>query len=291
MVEEKIITKNNLPIICKDNNQTQDIHSLSVNHTLQNFQECGILLFRGFNVNYQQMKVFAEKFSSRFVLDKDRPIVDARNKYVTLVDPGMHYVSPHCENANSPFRPDVIWFCCGVPASQGGETLFWDGVRIWKSLSIELQQLFIAKKIKFLQKFPAADWKRFLGVGATLADVKRTLNDIPGLSYKINPDQSISIEYICSAVVKTKYGQQNAFANSLVAEYKNPRGVVTFADGSPIPSTVINQIQQVINNLTEVISWQAGDLVMIDNSRFLHGRRSFTDTKRRIYSLLSYLKE
>ncbi len=273
------------------NNAYQSILDLSVVENLDLFQKFGVLLFRNFGVDYQQMKVFAEKFSSRFILDKDRPIVDVRNKYVTLVDPGMHYVSPHCENANSPFRPDVIWFCCGVPASQGGETLFWDGVRIWKSLSTELQQLFIAKKIKFLQKFPAVDWKRFLGVGATIADVKRTLNNIPGLSYKINPDQSISIEYICSAVVKTKYGQQNAFANSLVAEYKNPRGAVTFADDLPIPSTVINQIQPVINNLTEVISWQAGDLVMIDNSRFLHGRRSFTDTKRRIYSLLSYLKE
>ncbi|MBD2435878.1 TauD/TfdA family dioxygenase [Nostoc sp. FACHB-110] len=290
MAEAKLIPKNNLPTILNDSSQTQDIQSLSVSYILETFQETGILLFRGFQVNYEQMKVFAEKFSSRFVLDKDRPIVDSRNKYVTLVDPGMHYVSPHCENANSPFRPDVIWFCCGVPAAQGGETLYWDGVRVWQELSEELQQLFLATKIKFWQKFPAADWKRFLGSSATLADVKRTLGDISGLSYTINQDQSISLEYVCSAVVKTKYGHQDAFANSLIAEYKNPRGVVTFDDNSPIPSPVINQIQQVMNNLTEVISWQTGDLVMIDNSRFLHGRRSFTDRKRRIYSLLSYMK-
>jgi alpha-ketoglutarate-dependent taurine dioxygenase len=271
-------------------NTSQSILQLPVQETLAYFKSFGVLLFRGFGIDYAQMKAFAEKFSSRFILDKERRIVDPHNKFVTLVDPGMHYVSPHCENANSPFRPDVIWFCCGVPASQGGETLFWDGVRVWKELSEELRELFIAKKIRYLQKFPAADWKHFLGAGATLADVKRTLNGIPGLSYTINEDQSVSIEYVCSAVVKTKYGHQDAFANSLIAEYKNPRGVVTFADGSPIPSTVINQIQQVMNNLTEVISWQSGDLVMIDNSRFLHGRRSFTDTKRRIYSLLSYLK-
>jgi len=272
------------------NNTSQSVLQLPVQENLDYFKSSGVLLFRGFSVSYEHMKAFAEKFSSRFVLDKDRPIVDPRNKYVTLVDPGMHYVSPHCENANSPFRPDVIWFCCGVPAFQGGETLYWDGVEVWQELDEELRQLFIAKKIKFFQKFPAADWKRFLGGGATLVDVKCTLNGIPGLTYKINQDQSISIEYVCSAVVKTKYGHQDAFANSLIAEYKNPRGAVTFDDGSPIPSTVINQIQQVMNNLTEVIPWQAGDLVMIDNSRFLHGRRSFTDTKRRIYSLLSYMK-
>lgn len=288
MVETDSLSISSAKII--SNNTYQSILQLPAPETLGYFKSFGVVLFRGFGVDYEQMKTFAEKFSSRFVLDKDRPIVDHRNQYVTLVDPGMHYVSPHCENANSPFRPDVIWFCCGVPASQGGETLFWDGVRVWKELSEELRQLFITNKIKFCQKFPAADWKRFLGVGATLADVKRTLNGIPGLTYKINEDQSVSIEYVCSAVVKTKYGHQDAFANSLIAEYKNPRGAVTFEDGSLIPSTIINQIQQVMNNLTEVIPWQTGDLVMIDNSRLLHGRRSFTDRKRRIYSLLSYMK-
>ena len=272
------------------NKTSQSILQIPVKETLDNFKLSGILLFRDFDIDYEQMKVFAEQFSSKFVLDKDRPIVDSRNKFVTLVDPGTHYVSPHCENANSPFRPDLVWFCCGVPAAQGGETLFWDGVQVWKKLSTELQQLFIAKKIKFLQKFPVADWKRFLGAGSTIVDVKRTLNGISGLSYKINEDRSVSIEYICSAVVETRYGNQDAFANSLISEYKNPRGVVTFEDGSPIPSTVINQVKQVMNNCEEVISWQLGDLVMIDNSRFLHGRRSFGDRKRRIYSLLSYLR-
>ena len=290
MTKTSLIKQKKLLIISNNNSQAQAINRLPVGQTLQKFKKHGILLFRGYNINYEQMKTFAEKFSSRFVLDKDRPIVDSHNKYVTLVDPGTHYVSPHCENANSPFRPDVIWFCCSVPASQSGETLFWNGVRVWKELSNELRELFITNKIRFLQKFPAADWKRFLGLGATLTDVKQMLNGIPGLSYKINEDQSVSIEYICSAVVKTKYGHQDAFANSLIAEYKNPRGVVTFADGSPIPSTVINQINKVMNNCVEAISWQTGDLVMIDNSRFLHGRRSFSDRNRRIYTLLSYLK-
>jgi acetolactate synthase regulatory subunit len=272
------------------NDASKSILELPVQGILELFKSLGILHFRGFGVNHEQMKAFAEQFSSRFVLDKDRPIVDLNNKFVTLVDPGMHYVGPHCENANSPFRPDVIWFCCGVPAASGGETLFWDGVRVWEEMSEDLRKLFIEKKIRFFQKFPAADWKRFLGVGATIADVKQTLDGLEGLNYQINPDESVSLEYVCSSVVKTKYGNQNAFANSLIAEYKNPRGIVTFEDDSQITVTVINQIQQVINKLTELISWQSGDLVMIDNSRFLHGRKSFNDTRRQIFSLLSYLK-
>ncbi len=288
MITQELADKNGVKLI--NNDSYKSILELPVKTTLELFNSFGILLFRGFDVNYQSMKFFAEKYSSRFVLDKDRPILDPNNRYITLVDPGMHYVSPHCENANSPFRPDVIWFCCAVPAAQGGETLVWDGVRVWEEMSEELKNLFVSKKIRFMQKFPAADWKRFIGSGASIADVKKILEGIEGLSYRINEDQSVSIEYICSAIVKTKYSNKNAFANSLISEYKNPKGVVSFEDGSPLSVEVINQINEVMNRLTEIINWQSGDLVMIDNSRFLHGRKSFTDTSRKIFSLLSYLK-
>ena len=275
----KTITHNNL-----------DILELSTAPTLKYFKSHGFLLFRGFDVNHQEMKEFAERFSYKFIRDENRRLVDSSNGFVGLVDGGTHYISPHCEHANSPFRPDVVWFCCVVPVAQGGETLVWDGVRVWQEMNAELRKLFLDKKIRFYQKFHAAAWKHFLGTGSTIVDVKRVLDGLEGVSYQINPDQSVSLEYVCSAVVKTKYNNYDAFANSLISEYKNPRAVVTFEDGSPIPETVINEVKEIMNRLTEVISWQAGDLAMIDNSRFLHGRRAFKDTRRRIFSILSYLK-
>ena len=281
----------NLPsakIITRDNNL--DILELSTAQILDYFRSYGLLLFRGFEVDDKKMKVFAKQFSSKFIRDQDRLLVDSSDGFVGLVDGGTHYISPHCEHANSPFRPDVVWFCCAVPAAQGGETLVWDGVRVWQEMSTQLRQLFCNKKIRFSQKFPASAWKHFLGRGSTIVDVKRTLDGLEGVSYQINPDQSVSLDYVCSAVVKTKYGNHEAFANSLISEYKNPRGVVTFEDGSPIPETVINEIKEIMNRLTEGIPWQSGDLAMIDNSRFLHGRRAFKDTRRRILTTLSYLK-
>jgi Taurine catabolism dioxygenase TauD, TfdA family len=268
----------------------QSLLDLPVTKIVDEFQSFGFILFRGFDVNYKDMISFSEKFSFQFMGQYGRPIIDVNNKVITLVDPGMHYISPHCENANSPFRPDVVWFCCAVPAADGGETLFWDGVKVWEAMNEELRQLFLSKKIRFFQKFPASNWKQFLGLGATINDVKQTLEGLKGLQYQIYQDESISLEYICSAVVKTKYGNQNAFANSLISEYKNPRGIVTFADGSSIPAKVINEIQKVMDNLTGFIPWISGDLVMIDNSRFLHGRKSFNDKRRRIMTLLSDFK-
>lgn len=272
------------------NDTGQNIMQLPVSAILEDFKSFGLILFRGFDVNYEQMKVFAEQFDATFLNQYNRPIVDLNNQFITLVDSGMHYIAPHCENANSPFRPDVVWFCCAVPAAEGGETLFWDGVEVWKAMSRELQQLFIDQKIRYVQKFLASHWQQFLGASATIDDVKNILDNMAGISYKINQDESLILEYICSGVIKTKYGNQDAFANSIISEYRNPRAIVTFANGSAIPVKVINEIQKILDDLTGFIPWMSGDLVMIDNSRFLHGRKSFNDKRRRIVTLLSDIK-
>jgi len=272
------------------NDTGQNIMQLPVSKILEDFKSFGLLLFRGFDVNYEQMKVFAEQFDATFLNQYNRPIVDLNNQFITLVDSGMHYIAPHCENANSPFRPDVVWFCCAVPAAEGGETLFWDGVEVWKAMSRELQQLFIDQKVRYVQKFLASHWQQFLGASATIDDVKKILDNMAGISYKINQDESLILEYICSGVIKTKYGNQDAFANSIISEYRNPRAIVTFANGSAIPVKVINEIQKILDDLIGFIPWMSGDLVMIDNSRFLHGRKSFNDKRRRIVTLLSDMK-
>ncbi|MEH2082679.1 MAG: TauD/TfdA family dioxygenase [Nostoc sp.] len=263
----------------------KDILSLSVAEIQELFKSSGILLFRGFGVTHEQMKAFSKQFSSRFTRETNRTRVDSREGFVSLVAQGTHFIEPHCENANTPFRPDAVWFCCGVPPAQGGETLFCDGVQVWEQLSEESKQLFLSKKIRFDFIYSAEQWKHFLGAEATLANVKQMLEGLEGVSYFINEDESVSFAYACPAVIKTKYSNQDAFANNIL----NAKESVFFENGSPIPDTIISEIEEVTDRLTEEIQWQVGDLVMIDNSRFLHGRRSFSDNQRLIFSIFSYL--
>lgn len=264
-----------------------DIFHLPIAVIVDLFKSSGLLLFRGFEVTHDQMKAFSERFSSGSIRDYVRPYIDS-DGFVHFVDAGIGGCPPHCEHAYSPFRPDLVWFCCAVPAAQGGETLFWDGVRVWEELSEETKQLFISKKIKYCHNITVDTWKRFMGSGATFADFKGMLNGLEGVSYQIGENQSVSIEYVCSSVVKTQSGKQDAFANSILALY--PKAIAaTFEDGSPIPDKVLNEILKVMGRLTGEILWQVGDLVMIDNSRFLHGRRAFKDSRRQIFSTLSNL--
>ncbi|MEH2178721.1 TauD/TfdA family dioxygenase [Nostoc sp.] len=305
----------------------ENILSLPTQEVLDLFNSFGLLLFRGFGINYEQLVEFSAQFSSKYVRDPQRQIVDSADKFIQLVDNGTGYVPPHCENAVSPFRPDVVWFCCAVPAAEDGETLFWDGVQVWKELSEQSKQLFLSKKLKFMFDFNIDSWKLFFGSDTTIDDAKRALSEFEGISYIVRDDQSIDMEYICSAVVKTRNSGEEAFANSIIPWYHKqgtwekiksylletynsstfgklfgslPQFLVTylqakpqtitFEDGSPITDVVMDEINTIINRLTGVIPWQTGDMVMIDNSRFLHGRRAFQDTRRQIYSHLSYLK-
>jgi hypothetical protein len=287
MMKVELLKHSSGTIIYSDH--AQDILSLPVEKVKEMFMLSGLLIFREFSVNHKQMKAFSEQFSSRFIGDTGRVAVDFNDGFVRLVDPEMHDIGPHCEHAHTPYRVDSIWFCCGVPAVQGGETLFWDGVRVWEELSEELKQLFVSKKLCFFNYYSASQWKYFLGLGATVDEAKRSLDGLEGVKYSFDEEQSISIEYVCSAVVKPKYNHHNAFANSLLNLHTSTGENVKFADGSLVPDSVISEIKDVTGRLTEAVRWQSGDLVMVDNSRFMHGRRAFNDNQRKIFVILSEL--
>ena len=266
------------------NNEYKNILELTIEEVFQLFKLCGVILFRGFEVNYEQMKKFASQFSDKYVIDPTREniYVDVDGSFVQFVDAGTHSLGPHCENASSPFVSDVIWFCCDVPI-EGGETFFWNGVQVWKELSEQVKQLFISKKVKYSHDVPVDQWKLFLGADSTIADIKLLLDDIEGIKYRINDDESFFMEYTCSAVKKPNFDDQLAFANSVLFEYEQQR--ISLEDGSPIPDAAIAEIKDIMNRLTEAIPWQHGDLAMIDNSKFLHGRPELkdADAKRKIF--------
>lgn len=267
-----------------------NILDLPADEVTELFRAAGVLIFRGFGVDANLMKVFADRFTSRFNRDRLRPPLEGTDGLVQMVTEGMGYAEPHSEQADSPFRPDAIWFACDVPASDGGETLYWDGVRLWDSLDPELRQLFATKKLRYFHRYSAERWKMFLGPDSTLDDVRRLLDPIAGVSYHVSADEAVYLEYVCSAVVKTRYGDREAFANSLLSERKNTLGdLMSFDDGTPISDGAIGEIKRAMEPLTEEIAWQPGDLAFIDNWRFLHGRNAFGDRRRRIYSSLSFL--
>ncbi|MDJ0688013.1 MAG: TauD/TfdA family dioxygenase [Xenococcaceae cyanobacterium MO_188.B32] len=59
--------------------------------------------------------------------------------------------------------------------------------------------------------------------------------------------------------------------------------IVSFEDGSEIDDEIMSELNEIAEKITAEISWKKGDILMVDNTRIMHGRRAFLDEKRDIY--------
>ena len=59
---------------------------------------------------------------------------------------------------------------------------------------------------------------------------------------------------------------------------------------TPVPEEWLQAIKATGDRLTAAIDWQQGDVLVLDNTRFLHGRTAITDAaERQIATFFGYL--
>lgn len=278
------------------------------------FKQAGLLVFRGFSVSAARMRAFSERFSTGYnVLSPGRPMHATEAGFVQVVDPGMERVELHRENGFFPLQPDLVWFCCGTPARTGGETTYCDGVELWEALSPSTRALFQARKVVGgAHRVPVSHFHSILGPDATVEMVAGLLEAmhgaipqlnarLPGLQargwHTVGPEGTFEIRFACSAVIRARHTGQLAFASHLPLYLASMRALrdgrafpisATFEDGAAIPDDVIDELMSRSAACTGEISWRPGDLAMVDNSRYMHGRRAFDDPGRELFSLVSY---
>ncbi|PKL77606.1 MAG: hypothetical protein CVV27_04995, partial [Candidatus Melainabacteria bacterium HGW-Melainabacteria-1] len=194
--------------------------------------------------------------------------------------------------------PELLWFFCQHSAAQDGETWLCDGADLFAALPAAIQQLLMDQQIVYTRCQPAANWQRdygcedFASLCAFLAG--------QGIEASLQPDGSLLTRYVCSALRLDQLdsGGQNrpVFINNLLPfalrELHEPAATqarVRFEDGSRIPVEMLQQIEAIAADLTCHLSWQAGDLLMLDNRRVMHGRGQISDPKRTLYLRMSHL--
>ena len=65
------------------------------------------------------------------------------------------------------------------------------------------------------------------------------------------------------------------------------RAKVSFVDGEKIGIDILDHIQQNIEKIVYEHKWEKGDLLILDNHIYLHGRNKVTDDQRRILICMS----
>jgi hypothetical protein len=177
--------------------------------------------------------------------------------------------------------PLLVWFFCANPASQNGETTVCDGRQFFNEISSSTKELFRKKKLKFTVCMNKNEWRKKYQTDDLnkLAEMCKSNNTY----LKVNENQSIVLEYVCPAIIFSRCGKYQVFINSLLPTKQLTPDVLIFDDNSEIPDDVVSELNEIAERLTTEISWAKGDILMIDNTRILHGRRAFSDEKRDIY--------
>jgi hypothetical protein len=257
----------------------ETLMELPVAEVRQQFKHAGLLLFRGFPKG--SFKPFSSLYTARYLRDLGgSKTIDTAGDYVQSVVPAGNAQDLHCESARGPNPPDLLWFHCLRAARAGGETTFADGVEIWEELSAATRALFQSKRVNFIELLPAAQWR----VGLRLFFLSELDHlSLAGTTFRFQDDDTLRMEFVTSVVHPTRWTGAQTFTNSVTGPYP---GVAAFEDGTPIPPAVIAEIKGVHERLIDQVAWEPGDLLMVDNSRFMHGRRAFTDPQREHLTLM-----
>jgi alpha-ketoglutarate-dependent taurine dioxygenase len=268
-----------------------NICELAQKEIIDSFKSKSLLLFRGFDVDTETFKKFTELFSDNFVTyvggAYSREMINGDKTLLSVTGGKQNFPVPlHGEMYYRKQRPDIIWFYCASPALKDGETTICDGIQVYNELSYSTQELLLKKRLKYIRTYAADVWQKIYQTDA-LSVVEKVCKE-NDMQLEVERDQSITTSYIASAIQPSRCGNFQVFINNILPvvaqEIKvSQASLVRFEDDSKIPDEVINEIKIVTDRLTHGISWQKGDILMVDNTRFLHGRRSFADNQRDIY--------
>ena len=261
------------------------------------FNTYGAVVLTGLDVRHEAFIALTEKLAPTFMeyvggANNDRDSAYGKSTTVLTVTGGAaaKYAIPlHGEMFYTHPRPRSMFFCCIRPADANGQTTVCDGIKIWQALPEPIRTLFETRRIRYRRIYTEADWKKVYKtddldrVKAHCARAGVTLNELGD-----GQIETIHLDHVYNDVTAGR-----SFINSMLvwASREYIAGIkdsqVRFEDGSELPKDVLYKIHEIAEKLTLNIAWQPGWVALIDNSRVMHGRRSYEDGQRDIIMRLS----
>jgi alpha-ketoglutarate-dependent taurine dioxygenase len=257
------------------------------------YRRFGALLFRGFQADLPQFGQFARRLCRTAVVNETpgRAPLDAVQA-VYSVDGGSNEFALHPELARQPWKPDAAMFCCLVPPRAGGLTTICDGIALADALPGAIRAGLEGRRLVYLK----ATWPEQLRfwLGTAEPDDALLRAPPPQCPYRFTrlPDGRIARYFTRPALHRPMFADGLAFGNFLLfARFNNGNGHHPLLDDlSPVPEDWLQAIKATGDRLAVAVEWQQGDVLVLDNTRFLHGRTAITDpAERRIATFFGYL--
>ncbi len=249
------------------------------------FSNCGIIEFSNLPWKKDQIQNFTDYFTTKYSNDAKRREKKFKKTNINSVDIGFNEIPLHSEASFSYAYPEIIWFYCYENDEEGSPTTICDGKELWGKLEKKTKEFFLKNPVKFSLEIeiPYKDKKK---------SNQEMLIEQPGVSNAyINWSKgTLSFIYTKFIINIDKLTDSIFFANHLLIGPRLEKQIknMTLIDGSNIPSDIIQEVKFKSDDLTKEYIWEKNNLLMLNNKRFMHGRKKYAkSSKREILNLQS----
>ncbi len=232
----------------------------------------GAVLLRGFGPDPDEFRDFTDRFGERFLTyPGDKRVKVSEDATVQTVDRDSRAIRLHSELSYLPLRPELCWFYCARPPARDGQTTLCDGVRMVPRLSAATRALLEARPLRYQAELAAPIWRALLRVETP--EEARALIARRGWERELTvTGDLVRADVRRPAFTRPLFVEGPAFANNLIHAGRGAR-TLTFEDGEVLAGEVWDELAQVGESLSIEVTWQAGDVLLVDNTRVMHGRR------------------
>lgn len=299
-----------LPVLLDPASTQCDLHDVwrhRREHIDRLLLQTGGVLLRGFDVpSVAGFQAFASDYGHPLLnyefASTPRSAVSS-GVYTSTEYPAHQHIPLHNEQAYTREWPMKIWFHCVTAPASGGETPIADSRAIYRGMPPALRQRF-AEGLCYVRNYSAdfdLTWQQVFQTESR-AEVEAYCRR-SAIECEWKDDGELRTLQRCQGVERHPatgemvwFNQAHLFhASNLQAEVREsledmlgadnlPRNVC-FADGSPIPDGMLDEVRAVLAANTVIFPWRSGDILMLDNMLVAHARTPFSGPRKVVVAM------
>lgn len=219
---------------------------------------------------------------------------ETEHVFHTTAYPKADEILFHNESAHQRSAPRLLFFCCIAPASSGGETPISDGVAALGFLPDGLLRRLRDRGLLYKRRFrPGLDVDWHSALGTSNRDAVEAIYAADGVAFDWRQDGGLAIKCAVPALaLSLGCGEALCHQVALFHPYFLPPEVrelmvqaygddelprtIAFGDGAPMPDADAWALHEASLKSAFVFAWRQGDILILDNFRMAHGRRSYS---------------
>ena len=263
----------------------------------------GALVLRGLNI--MASRQFGQLLEILFAAEllpyshRSTPRTELRgNVYTATEYHSEQLIQQHNEQAYTNVWPMRLGFFCMLPSAEGGETPIADSRVIYNQIPAAIREEFESKGILYVRNFSELDlpWTEVFCT-QDKAEVEKYCyeNDI---EFEWLADNGLRTKQLLPATAVHPITRESLWFNQahlfhvsalgedIQRELINSKGKENlprntyFGDGTDIPDETLALIRNLYETHKVKFSWQKGDVMLLDNMLFSHGREPFNGERK-----------